>query len=226
MHAIEKQLYQDHYHMGRLLRCLERAVERFSTEGGEGLSLILDAMDYLRAYPEHWHHPVEDQVFAHLVRQYPYYSRIVEDLHREHQRLVKLSAEVESLFQAIANDTVVPMKLLLRKVSEYLTLQGRHIDRENELAFPLMHTCLTDEDWQQIEKAVEFVKDPLFGDQRRQQYLSLYAHIQREEIALAEESSDLAPDLFDHATGGKDDLIVDLQLAAGKSQRSSSTSYH
>ncbi|NIB42047.1 hypothetical protein HBA55_20750 [Pseudomaricurvus alkylphenolicus] len=183
MHPIEKQLHKDHYHFSRLLRCLQRQVESLESDSRveNPLSLILDALDYIKVYPERWHHPVEDVIFAHIARSHPQHAKKIAAIHAEHQDLEQSTRDLDALFTAIANDTVVPMDRLMRDSREFLMRQLSHIDRENELTYPLMAECLSDGDWQELEAQIEAADDPLFGDNLRQEYMELLDYVLESE---------------------------------------------
>lgn len=186
MHVIEKQLHLDHYHISRLLHCLQRNICHFETAGAwaEHLSLILDALDYVKVYPEHWHHPVEDKIFAYIAKHYPQHAEVVAALHAEHKDLESLTRQLTSMFDAVANDTVVPMEQLSRMTREFLLRQLAHIERENELVYPLLGSCLNADDWKKLEAEIEEARDPLFGVELKNEYQSLHNHIMNTDTEL------------------------------------------
>ncbi len=191
MHPIEKQLHLDHYHISRLLHCLQRNISTYQTEGAwsEHLALILEALDYIKVYPEHWHHPVEDKIFAHIVKSYPKYADIVRALHVEHAELERLTKQLNQLFEAIANDSVVPMDQLSRLTREFLTRQLVHIEQENELVYPLMSQCLSETDWSVLEQEIDEIQDPLFGEELREEYQLLHRYVMDADVELQRAAS-------------------------------------
>jgi len=186
MHSIEKQLHLDHYHISRLLQCLQRNIETYETEDAwaEHLSLILESLDYIKVYPEHWHHPVEDKIFAYIAKNYPQHAETVAALHSEHKALEALTKELNSLFEAIANDTVVPRDRLSRLTRNFLSRQISHIDRENEMVYPLMSNCLNAADWKTLESEIDEARDPLFGDRLQSEYRALHQYVMSADLEL------------------------------------------
>lgn len=186
MHPIEKQLHLDHYHISRLLTCLQRNLETYETENSwaEHLSLILESLDYIKVYPEHWHHPVEDKIFAYIAKNYPEHTSIVATLHAEHKGLETLTKELNAMFEAIANDTVVSRDDLSRLTRDFLQRQISHIDRENELVYPLLSNCLTAEDWAVLEQEIDDAQDPLFGTTLKKEYRALHDYVMRADLEL------------------------------------------
>lgn len=186
MHPIEKQLHLDHYHISRLLQCLQRNIETYESGGAwaEHLSLILEALDYIKVYPEHWHHPVEDKIFAYIAKHYPQHAEVVAALHSEHKALETQTKELNSLFEAIANDTIVSRDQLSRLTRDFLSRQISHIDRENEMVYPLMSSCLSAEDWSVLASEIDEAQDPLFGDRLQSEYRALHDYVISADLEL------------------------------------------
>ncbi|MGH1373895.1 MAG: hemerythrin domain-containing protein [Cellvibrionaceae bacterium] len=186
MHPIEKQLNLDHYHISRLLKCLQRNLETYegANAWAEHLSLILESLDYIKVYPEHWHHPVEDKIFAYIAKHYPQHANVVAALHAEHKDLEALTKELNTMFEAIANDTVVSREELSRLTRKFLQRQISHIDRENEMVYPLLSNCLTSDDWTILQGQIDQVQDPLFGDNLKKEYRALHDYVMRADLEL------------------------------------------
>ncbi len=179
MHPIERQLYLDHLHITQVLRCFERALDGYRNQSDSAgyLALILDVLDYIEVYPQRWHHPVEDRIYALLLQRVPTLLEVGLSLTAEHKRLEQLTNELNHLFTAIANDSMVPMSHLMRISDEFLEEQLAHLERENRQVFPLLARTLCDPDWQQLERECGLLQDPLFGDRLRQDYENLHASI-------------------------------------------------
>lgn len=186
MHPIEKQLHQDHYHISRLLRCLQRNLDTYETQNAwaEHLSLILESLDYIKVYPERWHHPVEDKIFAYIAKNYPQHAQLVAALHAEHKGLEALTKELNAMFEAIANDTVVSRDELSSLTRDFLQRQITHIDRENEMVYPLLSNCLNADDWAVLEVEIDEAHDPLFGNSLKKEYRELHNYVMHADLEL------------------------------------------
>ncbi len=169
MHAFQSQLYADHYNFLRLLRFLEAEIscyESGSTHQAR-LPVILDIFDYIQAYPERWHHPIEDAVFELLlIKQVPH-SDIVWGLKSEHKKLEELTHKASQLFSSVANDTVVPVNELLNTTKEFILRQIDHINTENKIAYPLLEKYISDAEWEQVGEKVQRKRDPLFSEENQ-----------------------------------------------------------
>ncbi|MCV6614803.1 MAG: hemerythrin domain-containing protein [Cellvibrionaceae bacterium] len=179
MHSIYQQLCVDHKHIQRLLRCMRGLAEPLEDEGidAERLELMLDIIDYIKNYPEHWHHPIEDQVFSLLLLKHIPESDLLREIICDHGRLEKQTIELEQIFRSVAQGCVVPSGQLQQQSQAYIAAQADHIEKENKWAYPLMERYLEDDDWDWIGQKIPQLDDPLFGERHKGDYHNLYENI-------------------------------------------------
>jgi len=179
MNLLEKRLRKDHSRIKMVLDCLQYQLDCYGDEqqGSPELNIILEAINYLQAYPEKWHHPLEDLIFAELQRRKLDKNGVIAALLIEHQRLEKQTEDVFKLFYSLANDCVVPVEVLKGKTQDLIDEQRRHIDTENEHVYPLMAKHFSDKDWQVLGGQAGDVHDPLFGTLLREDFADLYQYI-------------------------------------------------
>ncbi|MCV6620731.1 MAG: hemerythrin domain-containing protein [Cellvibrionaceae bacterium] len=179
MHPVYRQLCSDHRHIQRLLHCMRTIINPLGAEGvsPERLELLLDIVEYIKTYPEYWHHPIEDQVFSLLLLKRVPESELLREIICDHGRMEKQTAELEHFLRSIAQGCVVPIKNLKTLAELYIHNQADHIEKENKWVYPLMEQHLQDEDWQWIAEKLPAIEDPLFGEKRRKDYENLYSNI-------------------------------------------------
>jgi hemerythrin-like domain-containing protein len=85
-------LSQEHRNIERLLAVLERELEIFDRGGRPDYEVIRAVISYFEVYPEVYHHPQEDLIFAKLNIRDPAAAAKVGDLAREHQKGAQLYA--------------------------------------------------------------------------------------------------------------------------------------
>ena len=134
-------------------------------------------MEYIRFYPERWHHPTEDRIFEMILSKRPAESEFIIQVLMEHQQLMQLTRYMTQLFDAVANGCVVPVSELTRTTREFIQRQSSHIDRENEMVYPLMEQYLEPADWLRLEMELTLSRDPLFDNPLRADYQNLYESI-------------------------------------------------
>ncbi|SHF16693.1 Hemerythrin-like domain-containing protein [Microbulbifer donghaiensis] len=190
MDAIYRQLCRDHKHMQQLLDAFEKLLHQLgrSDRDPATLSLILDALDYLSVYPDKWHHPTEELVFARLLTKPAHDRDAIYSAQMQHERIAAATKHMSGLFYAVANDSAVERHTLVDACTNYLQLQREHMELENRVIFPQIELYLTDTDWDAIRTQIGTQQDPLFNDDTRKTYESLRQHLtepQNPVIAVA-----------------------------------------
>jgi len=83
---IIERLSQEHRNIEKLLAILERELDVFDRGDRPDYEVIRAVISYFEVYPEVYHHPQEDQVFAKLRERDPVAAAKVGDLAHEHHR--------------------------------------------------------------------------------------------------------------------------------------------
>ncbi len=179
MNILEKRLRKDHSHINLVLACLQYQIDRYGDSNCQSpdLTVALEAINYLHAYPEKWHHPLEDIIFTELQERGLDTKGVIAELRIEHEYLERQTQEVSQLFYSLANDCVVPLSVLKSEVQALIDEQRRHMETEHKHVYPLMGECFSDEDWARLEAQLDDVRDPLFGSPLRSDFADLYQYV-------------------------------------------------
>src|SRR6201987_4695051 len=86
---IIERLSQEHRNIERLFAILERELEVFDRGDRPDYEVIRAVISYFEVYPEVYHHPQEDLVFARLRSRDPVAAAKVGDLAHEHHKGAK-----------------------------------------------------------------------------------------------------------------------------------------
>src|SRR4051812_27551332 len=178
---IIERLSQEHLNIEKLLAVLERELEVFDRGERADYEVIHTVISYFEVYPEIYHHPQEDLVFAKLRARDPAAAAKVGDLAREHQKAAQLLRRV-----AQAVDSVLADREILREdvdiiVRDFVAHERRHMMMEDRDFFPAALRVLKPQDWTEIASAATSHKDPLFSDIAEGRFNALRAHILRLE---------------------------------------------
>jgi hemerythrin-like domain-containing protein len=178
---IIERLSQEHLNIEKLLAVLERELEVFDRRDRADYEVIHAVISYFEVYPEVYHHPQEDLVFAKLRARDPAAAAKVGDLAREHQKGAQLLRRV-----AQAVDSVLAERGILREdvdliIREFFAHERRHMRMEDRNFFPVALKVLRPQDWTEIASAATNPNDPLFSDLAEERFDALRAHIFRLE---------------------------------------------
>jgi hemerythrin-like domain-containing protein len=176
-HAILEGLHQDHINMSKIAALI--AAELADLEDGAPLNydLLENIMSYVTAYPDTYHHPTEDIVFARLRHVAPEAGTDIDALLAEHEKLLAYGREFLRAIRAIEEDAVVTRAEFLEKGRGYLELLSGHMNREEAGLFRLAAEHLDVADWEEIGARVEAMEDPLFGSAVNADYRRLWQRI-------------------------------------------------
>lgn len=177
MEAILEKLHQDHINFDRLLNVLEGQLHLLEDCEVSDLDTTLDAVRYMKEYPDYVHHPMENTIFEYFLEHYDHTHEHIQGLLVEHDDMPLLT---DRLFEALQNALAgFPQEReeLCTILGEYISVQRKHIDREEAHVYPMLNSRLDKKDWQQIDRAIAEVEDPLFGKDVHESYQKLLAQI-------------------------------------------------
>ena len=184
---IIERLSQEHRNIEKLLAILERELEVFDRGDRPDYEVIRAVISYFEVYPEVYHHPQEDLVFAKLRTRDPVAAAKVGDLAREHQKGAERLRRVAHAVDYVLADGEVLRQNVDTIVREFIAHERHHMMMEDRDFFPAALKALKPQDWTEIASAVTGHKDPLFSDVTEERFDALRAHILRlEQEAEAE----------------------------------------
>ena len=170
----------EHASFANLLTLLEHKLAALQSGGQPDYEAMLDIVQYLRHFPDLYHHPREDVAFACLARRDSTLAPLLERLKAEHRSIAAAGEKLELLLSAAANDAFVGRETIESAALDYLAAYRNHIANEELIVMPRAGVLLTLEDWAAVARAVPQAKDPLFGDHADERYRELRRQIANE----------------------------------------------
>ena len=184
---IIERLSREHRNIETLLAVLEHELEIFDRGDRPDYQVIRGIIYYFELYPELYHHPLEELVFAKLKLRDPAAAAKVGDLTLEHQKAAERLRRVGQAVQRVLADREIPRQNVDHVVRDFIESERRHIMMEDRDFFPVALKALEAQDWTEIASAVTGHKDPLFSDVTEERFDALRSHILRlEQEAEAE----------------------------------------
>jgi hemerythrin-like domain-containing protein len=158
-------LRQEHRNMVTLLQTLEWQVDEFENGNQPDYDVIGATLDYFLRFPDVYHHPKEELIFAKLQERDLTIAQHIGDLGIAHQELATRAHEFATALRAVLEDVEVSREAFARWARGFIELQQRHIDMEESTFFPAAEKSLSAKDWTDLEAAMTTEDDPLFGVQ-------------------------------------------------------------
>ena len=175
-------LQQDHRNLAKLLKALERQVIQFEDSGEADFDIVRGVLDYCLNYPDLCHHPKEDVVFRRLLERDPRAAGVMGDLENEHRKLAAQTRRFASALHQLLQGKGHAAAWFGETTRDFLQAYWRHMDMEETLFFPMALQELSDDDWQEVDREVGQMVDPLFGGKAEERYKVL-----RNEILMWDE---------------------------------------
>lgn len=178
MSSFFEQLVADHSNLQRILELLRHEIHGRShcSELDAELPLILDVLDYIKAYPETFHHPLEEAAFDLLTAKSLIDPSVLKPIRDQHLQLEQFTDRLHLRFLQLANgleeDTT-----LIDDLSLFIDLQEEHIESENRHIMPALQHKISEGDWWDIASVLTLNKDPLFDQKLRNQFKVLARRI-------------------------------------------------
>ena len=160
MNLLLDQLKADHRQMVTLLYHLGAEVKAICgmSRRRPDLDRILEVIDYIQTYPQVWHHPVEDCIYAEIMDHgvsidHPDY-RLVLQLHHDHETLEILTEYLHELYSKKIVGEPIPAARLVKTTEDYIRRQLQHIELEQLKVWPLIDQYVDQQGWDRIRENV------------------------------------------------------------------------
>ena len=155
MTALIEQLERDHQQMLRMMYIFKRDLTRLSSEPtlAEGFVPLMDILDYVKVYPENWHHPAEDILFHQLRRKPQVNLQAIDLVLSDHPRLEALTTQLGLIFRELQQANMPPSGPVLRLAHRFCREQIAHIHAERNI-FNAINQRFEADDWQRVNAAI------------------------------------------------------------------------
>lgn len=166
-------LYREHGYILSLLETLEEKAAQLERGKVPDYLLLRDMIDYLLHYPDQYHHPREDLLYAGLSRNDPAFRPKYDRLQREHRTLHEHNDVLFGELSRICEGRPADRQALLHALRQYISDYRQHIKFESKEIFPEARGNLTSAQLRKIEAKTRPREDPLFGNRARRQFQRL-----------------------------------------------------
>lgn len=174
------RILQDHRNSEQLLALVERETAQLEKGEFANMPLLADIMHYFVNYPDLYHHPLEDQLFAVMKKKSPAIAAKVDQVYSEHVQMGEAAEGLLERTTEMQGNAMTPREKVIGEFRDYVTLYRNHIRREEQELLPVAGRTLDVNDWGSLEKRFATSTDPLFGQMLQRQYQTLY------EVIMAE----------------------------------------
>ena len=158
MPALLEILEQEHADMRRLLDLIRAQAD---TAEAPDFGLLHEILEYCLAYPDQYHHPKEDLIYAALRRHDPDGAGAIDDMVAEHRELTIATRELVAVLKAAEmgqEQSFRDLRVLLRS---FVRSYRDHMRKEDQEFFPYAFCALSPEEWSNLAAEITDPTDPL-----------------------------------------------------------------
>jgi len=163
---IIERLSQEHRNIETLLAVLERELQVFDRGDRPDYEVIRAIISYFEVYPEAYHHPQEDLVFAKLKIRDPAAAAKIGNLALEHQKGAERLRRVAQAVDSVLADGEILRQNVDNIVRDFIEHERLHIMMENRDFFPAALKALEPQDWTEIASTLTGNPPPVWSNQR------------------------------------------------------------
>lgn len=167
-HDVVAALIAEHRYAARLLDVLEQQLDLVARDRALDVEAALGVMDYMTRYPDAYHHPREDAMFARLARRDPRLRTRIAELERAHRTIGAAGRKLLDALQRRRGGG--GESALTSRIADYVSALREHMAIEEREVFPRARRLLGDEDLVAIERDFRRVTDPIFEASVRDAY--------------------------------------------------------
>lgn len=207
-----RTLRDEHRYFESLLEIAREQQELLAAGGAVDFRILEELLQYLSEYPEDFHHPREDVLFARLREVDSATGEMLDKLLAGHEDIHTESKSLYYTVTRINRGEKVRKRRLAASLDRFLKGYGKHIHDEEEIIFSRALELLSEQDWTEAERSLAHVDDPLFGRRVRRRYRHL-ANVLEARIGVAKRDLVAAEYL---TLGGLIDSLMTLSDATAR----------
>lgn len=180
MHKLLEKLSRDHRNLEKILDMLTHQLDSFFAGKESNFDLKIELMEYLEAFADQGHHPLENLIFEVAEKRIKGHDELFERLAKQHKDLDRLTRHFRHSLEGVLHEAVMSRAELETQGREYVALQHLHLVLEDREVFPLLDAELTGDDWNLIEANMPRHDDPVFEAPDQVRFYNLVAYLENE----------------------------------------------
>jgi len=144
---VTQVMVDEHKLILRMIALVEKNTERLEQGTFRNWQFYLDAVDFIRNYADRFHHAKEEDVlFIELIKNgMPEKQSPIEAMHLEHDQGRAHVRAIEEAAQKALDGETGQAKVIAENARGYAALLRGHIEKEDDILYPLAERVLPEE---------------------------------------------------------------------------------
>ena len=177
MGNILDSLHTDHKNFSKLLSYLDHQVTCIKDCEVVDFDTIMLCIKYMKEFPDAIHHPLENIIFDYFLQHHGSYKEEIKSLFHDHEEMPVKTEKILTMLQSVLAEEPINRDSLCDTLSTYIEDQKAHMNYEESTVYPELYKKMNDNDWKTLNEFIEVNDDPLFGDNKKERYESLFTII-------------------------------------------------
>jgi len=175
-----KALRAEHRHMATVLQLFSEQLK--AIEAGELVDthVVYEIMDYMVTWPDRFHHPREDLIYARVAELDAKGADEVDSLQRDHDDTAKRSRQLLRDIERWRGGEVSGAAVVKRGRA-YIDHVYEHMNVEEKVVFPHIESTLTLRDWRELaaDNELRAVSSVIFGPRVQREFRTMSRKLRR-----------------------------------------------
>jgi Uncharacterized conserved protein len=180
-----EDLMKDHQAIENMLEIIAKIEENVKIKGHSDLDEIDEIVDFLRTFADNFHHGKEEKIyFPELIEagmssvNSPVAVMLFEhEVGRGHVR------DIASSIEAIRSGDISATEKMVAAMQGYVNLMISHIQKENNVLFPLGNKMLPPAKQEVLTKHIHVMEENVMGEELQKKYRELLHRLSRKYLA-------------------------------------------
>jgi hemerythrin-like domain-containing protein len=175
-----KALRAEHRHMATVLQLFSEQLKAIEAGQLVDTHVVYEIMDYMVTWPDRFHHPREDLIYARVAEVDARRADEVDTLQRDHDHTAKhgrqLLRDIERWRAGEVSGTAV-----VKSGRAYIDHVYEHMNVEEKVVFPHIETALTLRDWRELaaDNELRGVSKAVFGPRVQREFRNMSRKLRR-----------------------------------------------
>ena len=175
-----RALRAEHRHMATVMQLFSEQLAAIEAGDLVDPHVVYEIMDYMVNWPDRFHHPREDLIYARVAEVDPGAVDDVDTLQRDHDATARRGQKVLKDIEAWRLGEL-PGPRLIVSANDYIEHYYEHMQLEEKLVFPRIERTLNPQDWREIGRDDQLVavSEPVFGPQVQREFRNMSRKLRR-----------------------------------------------
>jgi hemerythrin-like domain-containing protein len=175
-----EQLIKEHDGILIVLRAFEAILLRLKNESKNELNDTLGIIDFLKGFADKCHHGKEEGILFPKLNElgFPKESGPISVMLYEHNLGRNLIKNLTIASQKIIDKDFSGIEMMIKNGNDYIELLRNHIQKENQILFPMADQRLTEKDQQEVFIAFEKMEHEEIGAGVHEKYHEMIKTLQ------------------------------------------------